>query len=86
MSNEFNQNAHSSAPTVYAIRIQGHLGQQWADWFEGLTVTRTENGDTLLTGPVADQAALYGLLRKVRDLGTPLISVNRIASGHTCTE
>ena len=50
----------------------------WADWFEGLTITLEDNGDTLLTGPVVDQAALHGLLRKVRDLGMPLISVRRV--------
>ena len=65
----------------HQIRIKGHLGQQWADWFEGLTVTLEENGDTLLTGPVVDQAALHGLLKRVRDLGMPLISVNRVESG-----
>lgn len=65
-------------PLIYQIRIEGRLGQQWADWFGGLTVTQAENGDTLLTGPVADQAALHGLLRKVRDLGTPLLSVVRV--------
>jgi len=63
-------------PPVYEIRIKGHLGSQWTDWFEGLTITLEENGDTLLTGPVTDQAALYGLLKKVRDLGLPLVSVN----------
>ena len=62
----------------YEIRIKGHLDQQWADWFGGLTVTLKEDGDTLLTGPVIDQAALYGLLKKVRDLGMPLLSVNRV--------
>jgi hypothetical protein len=62
-------------PTVYQIRVRGHLGSQWRDWFGGLTVTLDENGDTLLTGPVLDQAALYGLLKKVRDLGIPLVSV-----------
>ena len=61
---------------VYQIRIKGHLGSQWTDWFEGLTITPEDNGDTLLTGPVIDQAALHGLLRKVRDLGMPLLSVN----------
>ena len=66
---------------IYQIRIKGHLGQQWTDWFEGLTITLQENGDTLLTGPVADQAALHGLLKKVRDLGMPLLSVNRIEPG-----
>ena len=69
-------NEHS--PKIYQIRIKGHLGHQWTDWFEGLTITREESGDTLLTGPVIDQAALHGLLRKVRDLGMPLISVNCI--------
>jgi hypothetical protein len=60
---------------VYQIRLKGHLGRQWAAWFEGLTITLEENGDTLLTGPVVDQAALHGLLRKVRDLGLPLLAV-----------
>jgi len=66
---------------VYQIRIKGHLGRQWTDWFGGLTITREDNDDTLLTGPVVDQAALHGLLRKVRDLGMPLLSVNRIKPG-----
>ena len=60
------------------IRIKGHLDDRRAVWFEGLTITREENGDTLLTGQVVDQAALHGLLKKVRDLGMPLISVNRM--------
>jgi hypothetical protein len=69
---------------IYQIRIKGHLvGQQWTDWFEGLTIALEENGDTLLTGPVVDQAALHGLLRKVRDMGMPLLSVNCIESGQT---
>ena len=63
---------------VYQIRINGHLEQQWKDWFEDMTISTEGNGDTLLTGPVIDQAALHGLLKKVRDLGTPLISVQRI--------
>ena len=63
-------------PKLYEIRIKGHLDDRWADWFEGLTITLENNGDTLLTGPVVDQAALHGLLRKVRDLGLPLLSVN----------
>lgn len=67
----------------YQIRLAGHLGCQWVDWFSGLTITLEEGGDTLLTGPVADQAALHGLLKKVRDLGIPLLSVNRVESGQT---
>ena len=66
---------------VYEIRIKGHLGRQWTDWFEGATITLEDNGDTLLTGPVVDQAALHGLLRRVRDLGLPLLSVSRIEPG-----
>jgi hypothetical protein len=66
---------------VYQIRIKGHLGPQWADWFEGLTITLEEDGDTLLTGPVVDQAALHGLLKKVRDLGMPLVSVSPAEPG-----
>jgi hypothetical protein len=61
---------------VYQIRIKGHLGPEWADWFSGCAITLTDNGETLLTGPVVDQAALHGLLRKVRDLGIPLLSVS----------
>ncbi|MCC6458736.1 MAG: hypothetical protein IT328_27570 [Caldilineaceae bacterium] len=63
---------------VYEIRIRGHLEHRWANWFEGLTVTLEENGETLLTGPVVDQPALHGFLRKVRDLGLPLISVIQV--------
>ena len=67
-------------PGRYEIRIQGHLDNRWTDWFDGLTITLKDNGETLLTGPVVDQAALHGLLKKVRDLGMPLISVNCVAS------
>ena len=67
-------------PTVYQIRIKGHLGQRWMDWFEGLTVTLEEDGNTLLTGHVIDQSALHGILKKVRDLGMPLLSVNSVES------
>jgi hypothetical protein len=68
-------------PTIYEIRVDGHLDREWSGWFENLAVTPAEDGTTLLTGPVADQAALHGLLRKVRDLGAPLISVNRVELG-----
>lgn len=69
----------------YQIRLKGHLADRWTDWFEGLSITLEANGDTLLTGPVADQAALHGLLRKVRDLGMPLISVVETTSPPTHT-
>jgi len=65
-------------PMTYQIRIEGHLDAQWADWFSSLSVTLQENGDTLLTGPVVDQAALFGILKKIRDLGLPLVSIARI--------
>ena len=73
--------ANNYEPGLHEIRIKGHLDDSWADWFEGLTITLTEDGDTLLTGLVADQAALFGLLKKVRDLGLPLVSVNRLQPG-----
>ena len=66
---------------TYQIRIKGHLGHEWTDWFEGLTITLEDSGDTLLTGPVADQAALFGLLKKVRDLGMTLFSVVGVKPG-----
>jgi hypothetical protein len=65
-------------PGVYEIRIKGHLDDRWAGRFEGLTITREDTGETLLTGPVIDQAALHGWLRKVRDLALPLISVMEV--------
>lgn len=78
MSNKLNPKTDPSQPLDYQIRIKGHLGSQWADWFEGLTITLEDNGETLLTGPVVDDAALHGLLKKVRDLGMPLLSVHRV--------
>ena len=66
----------------YEIRIKGHLDQRWSDWFEGLAIALTDNGETLLFGPVIDQAALHGLLIKIRDLGLPLVSVMRIQPEH----
>ena len=68
------------------IRLKGHLDGRWGDWFGGLTITLEDNGDTLLTGPVVDQAALHGLLKRVRDLGMPLLSVNFVNSGQAKTE
>ena len=81
MSETYVSTEGSYEPGLYEIRIKGHLDDRWADWFEGLTITLEDNGDTLLSGPVVDQAALHGLLRKVRDLGIPLLSVNRVEPG-----
>jgi hypothetical protein len=81
LSNEINSGSEKAQPLVYQIRIQGRLGREWTNWFGGLTLTLEDNGETLLTGPVVDQAALHGLLRKVRDLGVPLLSVNRVKPG-----
>jgi hypothetical protein len=78
MPEELEPKPASGHPAVYQIRIKGHLGSQWADWFGGLTITQEEDGDTLLTGPIVDQAALHSLLKRVRDLGLPLLSVNSV--------
>jgi hypothetical protein len=76
MPNQHSPEHDADQPMVYQIRIRGHLSPQWMDWFDGLTIILEEEGDTLLTGPVIDQSALHGLLKKVRDLGMPLLSVN----------
>lgn len=68
----------SMSQEFYQITVKGHLNPNWANWFDGLTITPLPNGTTTISGPVVDQAALYGLLRKVRDLGVPLLSVTRI--------
>ena len=85
MSSELYPKTDPDEPMAYQIRLRGHLGREWTDWFEGLTITLEENGDTLLTGPVIDQAALHGLLKKVRDLGMMLLSVNCVALGPSTT-
>jgi hypothetical protein len=78
MSETHASSGDQSGPGFYEIRLKGHLDDRWSDWFEGLTITLEDNGDTLLTGQVIDQAALHGLLKKVRDLGLPLVSVSPV--------
>ena len=68
----------NSNAKVYEIRLRGHLDARWVKWFDGLAITLDENGNTLLSGPVADQPALHGILKKVRDVGLPLLSVNSV--------
>lgn len=82
MSNTRGLDGETNQPMIYQIRVQGHLGRQWADRFEKLIITLEDDGTTLLTGPVVDQAALHGVLRKIRDLGIPLLSVNTFGTGH----
>ena len=77
--------AHHPEPELYEIRVRGHLDARWANRFEGLTITLEEDGDTLLTGPVIDQAALHGLLKRVRDLGMSLVSVSPLEHGPSTT-
>jgi len=83
MSNELEPKPTPSQTMIYQIRLKGHLSSQWTDWFEDLTITLEKDGDTLLAGPVIDQAALHGLLKKVRDLGLPLVSVNQVQIDET---
>jgi hypothetical protein len=78
MSKEDSPKTEPDQPMLYQIRIKGQLDRKWIDWFENVTIALEEDGDTLITCPVVDQAALHGLLKKVRDLGMPLISVNRV--------
>lgn len=80
MSSEFDGSTNGARPTTYQIRIKGRLDPRWEEWFDGLTIT-TDNGDTLITGPVTDQAALHGLLRRVRDMALPLVSVATLEGG-----
>lgn len=72
-------------PRQYAIRVAGVLDQRWVEWFDGLTLTHQGDGTTVLDGPVADQAALHGLLQKIRDLGLPLLSVTPVTAATTTT-
>jgi hypothetical protein len=81
MSGELEPKPNAEQLVIYQIRIKGYLSPQWMDWFEGMSITLEEGGNTLLTGPLVDQAALHGLLRKVRDLGMPLVSVSPLEPG-----
>ena len=83
MTNPNTQKMDPGHPMVYQIRLEEHIDYQWTDWFDGLTITIKDNGNTLLTGQVVDQAALHGLLKKVRDLGLTLVSIIRVESGRT---
>ena len=80
MTNPPNLKTESSQAIVYQIKLEGQLSHQWTDWFDGLNITFADNGDMVLTGPVVDQAALHGLIKKIRDLGLPLRSINQITT------
>ena len=86
MTDEQRSNPDIDQRTVYQFRIKGHLSQQWMNWFEGLAISLEEDGNTLLSGTVIDQAALHGILKKIRDLGMPLLSVNPMVSGQETKE
>jgi len=81
MSSEHSPDRDADQPMVYQIRLKGHLSRQRMDWFEGMIIALEDNGNTLLTGTVIDQAGLHGILKKIRDLGMPLISVNSVEPG-----
>ena len=78
MSNELDPEPVPNETAIYEIRLRGHLSREWTEWFDGLAITLEEDGNTLLTGPVADQAVLHGLLKKIRDLGMILVSINQV--------
>jgi len=80
MTDEQSTNPDANQKTIYQFRIKGYLGQQWINWFEGLTVTLEEDGNTILSGIVVDQSALHGILKKIRDIGMPLLSVNSVGT------
>ena len=86
MADEQRSNPETPQRTIYQFKIKGRLSQQWKDWFEGLTITLEEDGNTLLSGAVIDQSALHGILKRIRDLGMPLLSVNPIVSDQESKE
>jgi hypothetical protein len=71
---------------VYCLTVKGHLGGEWSEWFDGLTITRADNGESRLVGPLADQTALHGVLLKIRDLGLPLLSLTRIEPDNSASK
>ena len=81
MADEQKSNPDADQQTIYQFKLKGHLSQQWLNWFEGLIVTLEEDGNTLLSGTVVDQSALHGILKKIRDLGMPLLSMNSVETG-----
>ena len=81
MANTRNTETDPGEPLIYQVRIKGRLSRHWSDWFGCLTITAQDLGETLLTGAVVDQAALHGLLKQVRDLGMPLVSVSPVQPG-----
>lgn len=83
MDNKHNSKSGLDHSNIYQIRVQGHLDHQWENWFEGMTITPNEDNTTLIVGPVIDDAALHGLLKKVRDSGLRLLSVNHIDDERT---
>ncbi len=85
MTNEQSPEPDVNRLMMYQIKIKGHLNQQWMDWFDGLTVALEEDGHTILSGSVVDQSALHGILKKIRDLGMPLLSVNSTDPNQTFT-
>lgn len=86
MTDEQKSNPWAHQPAIYQIRIKGHLGEQWLTWFESLTISLEEDGSTLLSGLVFDQSALHGILKKIRDLGMPLLSITSSTSDHASKE
>ncbi len=80
MSHNLTPTTDQDQPKVYQIRMKGHLGRHWSDWFEGMSITPEANGDTVLTGPVVDQAALHAVLKRVRDVNLPLLSIMEVRS------
>ena len=86
MSHELNPAADFDEPLAYQIRLKGHLGSEWAEWFGGLSITLDADGTTRLVSPPIDQAALHGVLKRIRDLGLPLVSVNPLKPAHPLTK